>query len=112
MIRALERSCAKHGLKDDGPCPRRDNLRRCAHCRGAAFLRRTGGRRRWNATRSLIAPATGNAVDERRMDAIVDTTLKHGIANTPTIVTNQRMLCYRDFDAARRQPDILKVPPF
>src|SRR5438477_8499116 len=53
-----------------------------------------------------------NAVDERRMDEIVDATLKHGIANTPTIVTNQRMLCYRDFDIARRAPAMRSVPPF
>jgi hypothetical protein len=49
---------------------------------------------------------------ERRMDRMVEATLKHDIANTPTIVTNQKMLCYRDFEAARRQPDVLKVPPF
>jgi hypothetical protein len=35
------------------------------------------------------------------MDRIVEATLAHGIANTPTIVTNQKMLCYRDFEAAR-----------
>jgi hypothetical protein len=53
-----------------------------------------------------------HAVDERRMGRIVEATLQHGIANTPTIVTNQKMLCYRDFEAARRQPDMSKVPPF
>src|SRR5258708_15380699 len=46
------------------------------------------------------------------MDRIVEATLAHGIANTPTIVTNQKMLCYRDFDAARRQSDMPRVPPF
>jgi hypothetical protein len=53
-----------------------------------------------------------HAVDERRMDRIVEATLEHGIANTPTIVTNQKMLCYRDFEAARRQSGMSKVPPF
>jgi len=53
-----------------------------------------------------------HAVDERRMARIVEVTLEHGIANTPTIVTNQKMLCYRDFEAARRQSDMSKVPPF
>lgn len=53
-----------------------------------------------------------HAVDAHRIDAIVEATLKQGIANTPTIVTNKRMLCYRDFEAARRQHDMRNVPPF
>jgi hypothetical protein len=46
------------------------------------------------------------------MDEIVEATLKHGIANTPTIVTNHEMLRYRDFDIARRAPAMRNVPPF
>ena len=46
------------------------------------------------------------------MDAIVEATLKFGIANTPTIVTNQSMLRYRDYAAARRQAETEGVPPF
>src|SRR5260370_1767079 len=53
-----------------------------------------------------------HAVDERRMERILEVTLEHGIAIPPTIVTNQKMLCYRDFEAARRRPDMSKVPPF
>src|SRR5262249_20944060 len=41
-----------------------------------------------------------------------ETTLKYGIANAPTIVTKQRMLGYRDFDAARRAGDMKLVAPF
>ena len=41
MIRALERACARHGLKIMGHVPGRPRLRRSAHRRGAAFLRRT-----------------------------------------------------------------------
>jgi hypothetical protein len=53
-----------------------------------------------------------HAVDEKRMEEIVEVSLKFGIANTPTIVTNQRMLCYRDYEAARRHPELKDIPPF
>jgi imidazolonepropionase-like amidohydrolase len=111
MIRALERACVKHGLKMMGHVPagityEDARIAEVQHFFGVP------------EPRTLERDALVNrscdwhAVDEGRMDRIVDATLKYGIANTPTIVTNQRMLCYRDFEAARKQPDMLKVPPF
>ena len=111
MIRALERSCAKHGLKMMGHVPAGILYEDARIAEVQHFF---GVPEPQTLERDTLVNRScdWHAVDERRMDAIVDTTLKHGIANTPTIVTNQRMLCYRDFDAARRQPDMLKVPPF
>ena len=111
MIRALERACARHGLKIMGHVPAGLDLRRRPHRRGAALLRRT-------QTETLERDALVNRscdwheVDRSAMEEIVEATLKHGIANTPTIVTNHRMLCYRDFDAARRRDDMKYVAPF
>jgi hypothetical protein len=111
MMRALERSCAKHGLKMMGHVPAGITYEDARIAEVQHFF---GVPEPQTLERDTLVNRScdWHAVDERRMDAIVDTTLKHGIANTPTIVTNQRMLCYRDFDAARRQPDMLKVPPF
>jgi hypothetical protein len=53
-----------------------------------------------------------HAVDEARMEEIVEASMKLGIANTPTIVTNRRTLCYRDYDVARQQAEREGVPPF
>jgi imidazolonepropionase-like amidohydrolase len=111
MIRALERACAKHDLKIMGHVPaalayEEARITEAQHFFGVP------------EPATLERPALVNrscdwhAVDERRMDAIVETSLKYDIANTPTIVTNQKMLCYRDYDAARRQTEFSGVPPF
>jgi cytosine/adenosine deaminase-related metal-dependent hydrolase len=111
MIRALERACAKHDLKIMGHVPagllyEDARIAEVQHFFGVpdpSTLERN----------TLVNRSCDwHAVDEKRMDGIVEASLKHGIANTPTIVTNQRMLCYRDYEAARRQPDMENVPPF
>jgi len=111
MIRALERACAGHGLKIMGHVPaalayEEARIAEVQHFFGVplpATLERNA-----LANRSC----DWHAVDEARMDDIVEKSLKFGIANTPTIVTNQKMLCYRDYDAARRQPELHSIPPF
>jgi imidazolonepropionase-like amidohydrolase len=111
MIRALERAGAKHGLKIMGHVPsglsyEQARIAEVQHFFGVpepSTLER-------NAL--LNRSCDWHAVDERRMDRIVEATLKYGIANTPTIVTNQTMLCYRDYDLARRQAELKGVPPF
>jgi cytosine/adenosine deaminase-related metal-dependent hydrolase len=111
MIRALERACARHGLKIMGHVPaglsyEAARISEVQHFFGvpeSSTLERNT---------LLNRSCDWHAVDERRMDAIVEATLKHGIANTPTIVTNQKMLGYRDYGAARRQAEIQGVPPF
>jgi Amidohydrolase family len=111
MIRALERACARHDLKMMGHVPA--GLRYEA-ARIAEVQHFFGVPEPQTLERDALVNRScdWHAVDERRMDDIVEATLKYGIANTPTIVTNQRMLCYRDFETARRQPDMQKIPPF
>ena len=101
MIRALEQACARHGLKMMGHVPagmpyEDARIAEVQHFFGVPLPQ--------TLERDTLVNRScdWHAVDERRMDEIVEATLKHGIANTPTIVTNQQMLCYRDFDAARR----------
>jgi cytosine/adenosine deaminase-related metal-dependent hydrolase len=111
MIRSLERACASHGLKMMGHVPagityEDARISEVQHFFGVpepATLER-------NAL--VNRSCDWHAVDEARMERIVEATLRHGIANTPTIVTNLKMLCYRDFEAARRQPDMRQVAPF
>ncbi len=54
--------------------------------------------------------ADWNEVDDARMDAIVQATLEHGIANTPTLVVSESILKYRDYDAVRQDPDVRLMP--
>jgi imidazolonepropionase-like amidohydrolase len=111
MIRALERACARHGLGMMGHVPAGMHYE---HARIAEVQHFFGVPEPQTLERDTLTNRScdWHAVDERRMDRIVETTLKYGIANTPTIVTNQRMLCYRDFEAACREPDMQLVPPF
>jgi cytosine/adenosine deaminase-related metal-dependent hydrolase len=111
MIRALEEACARHGLKIMGHVPaglsyEDARIAEVQHFFGVpepATLERD----------TLVNRSCDwHTVDRRRMNAIVEATLKHGITNTPTIVTNHRMLCYRDFEAARRRDDMKYVAPF
>src|SRR5262249_42714671 len=111
MIRALEHACATHGLKIMGHVPsgltyEEARIPEVQHFFGIPLpstLERD----------TLINRSCDwHAVDERRMDDIVKFSMKYEIANTPTIVTNQKMLCYLDYDAARRRDDLFGVPPF
>ena len=111
MIRALEEACAGHGLKIMGHVPagltyEYARIPEVQHFFGVPephTLERDS---------LLNRSCDWHKVDQRRMEAIVEATLKHGIANTPTIVTNHRMLCYRDFAAARHRDDMRYVAPF
>jgi cytosine/adenosine deaminase-related metal-dependent hydrolase len=111
MIRALERACAVHGLKIMGHVPAGLTYETARICEVQHFF---GVPEPSTLERNTLLNRScdWHAVDERRMDAVVEATLKYGIANTPTIVTNQKMLCYRDYDTARRQAEMQGVPPF
>ncbi|HYD49519.1 MAG TPA: amidohydrolase family protein [Terriglobales bacterium] len=50
------------------------------------------------------------SVDDARIDAFVRSTVERGIAHTPTLVTNQQLLRYADYAAARREPFALLLP--
>jgi cytosine/adenosine deaminase-related metal-dependent hydrolase len=110
MIRALERACAGHGLKIMGHVPAELSYEAARIAEVQHFF---GVPEKSTLERNTLINRScdWHAVDERRMDAIVEATLKFGIANTPTIVTNQSMLCYRDYAAARRQAETEGVPP-
>jgi len=111
MICALERACARHDLKIMGHVPaalsyEQARIAEVQHFFGVpepATLERNT---------LLNRSCDWHAVDERRMDKIVEATLTFDIANTPTIVTNRRMLFYRDYPAACRAPGMELVPPF
>jgi len=111
MIRALEQACASHGLKMMGHVPAGITYEDARIAEVQHFF---GVPRPETLERDTLLNRScdWHAVDERRMDEIVVFTLKHGIGNTPTIVTNQQMLVYRDFDAARRHPAMCNVAPF
>lgn len=49
-------------------------------------------------------------VDDARLDFIVQTTLDHGIINTPTLVSSHRLLLYRDYEAAKDDPAVVLLP--
>ncbi|MCZ6805841.1 MAG: amidohydrolase family protein, partial [Deltaproteobacteria bacterium] len=49
-------------------------------------------------------------VDDARLEAIVQTTLDHGIINTPTLVSSHRLLLYRDYEAAKNDPAVVLLP--
>jgi Amidohydrolase family len=111
MIRSLEQACARHGLKMMGHVPAGMTYEDARIAEVQHFF---GVPEPQTLERDTLLNRScdWHAVDERRMDRIVEATLQHGIANTPTIVTNQMTLCYRDFEAARRRPDMSKIPPF
>jgi len=111
MIRSLERTCARHGLKIMGHVPAALTYEEARIAEVQHFF---GVPKPSTLEREALLNRScdWHAVDEIRMDEIVEATLKFGIANTPTIVTNQKMLCYRDYEAARRQPELKNVPPF
>ena len=111
MIRALERACAGHGLEIMGHVPAALAYEAARIAEVQHFF---GVPKPSTLERNALVNRScdWHAVDEARMDEIVEISLKFGIANTPTIVTNQKMLGYRDYEAARRQPELRHVPPF
>ena len=111
MIRALEQACARHGLKIMGHVPAGLTYEDARIAEVQHFF---GVPEPTTLERDTIPNRScdWHKVDQRRMETIVEATLKYGIANTPTIVTNHRMLCYRDFAAARRRDDMKYVAPF
>jgi hypothetical protein len=110
MIRALERACARHNLKIMGHVPAGLTYEEARIAEVQHFF---GVPHPSTLERDTLINRSSDwhAVDERRMDDIVRFSLKFDISNTPTIVTNQKMLCYRDYNAARLQDVPHGVPP-
>lgn len=49
-------------------------------------------------------------VDEARIDAFVDSTVRRHIAHTPTLISAQQLLRYADYAGARQEPFALLMP--
>ncbi|MFZ5735104.1 MAG: amidohydrolase family protein [Pseudomonadota bacterium] len=111
MIRALDVACAREGLKIMGHVPadlsyedaRVQEVQHFFGCPEPATL-----------DKPLLPNRTldWHAVDDARMQFLVDTTMKHGIANTPTMVMVKSMLSYENFEEAAESRMAKLMPPF
>lgn len=111
MIRALDDACARESLKIMGHVPadlsyeeaRIQEVQHFFGCPEPATL-----------DKPLLPNRTldWHAVDDARMQFLVDTTMKHGIANTPTMAMVKSMLSYENFDAAVESRLAKLMPPF
>ena len=72
----------------------------------------------WDAVRDGEPPRfpfileTWLRMTDARIEAIIDASLEHDIANTPTLITIDRLVATRDYDAVRAEPDTRLVPGF
>lgn len=111
MIRALDAACAREGLKIMGHVPadlsyedaRIAEVQHFFGCPEPATL-----------DKPLLPNRTldWHAVDDARMQFLVDTTMKHGIANTPTMVMVKSLLAYENFEQASESRMAKLMPPF
>lgn len=51
-------------------------------------------------------------VNDELLNDIVDFSVKNKIANTPTLVSSERLLLYKDYESAILQPSVLLMPRF
>lgn len=49
-------------------------------------------------------------LDDARLDRLIEVSRRLGIANTPTLVTIDRMLASRDYERVRDEPDVQLLP--
>jgi imidazolonepropionase-like amidohydrolase len=50
--------------------------------------------------------------DDARRDDIIATSLAHAVTNTPTLITSERLVASRDYDAMRKLPELRLLPRF
>jgi hypothetical protein len=111
MIDALNRACQRESLKTMGHVPAALTYEGS----GIAEVQHFFGVPRPD---TLARPALLNracdwqAVGDRRMQEVVDATLRLGIANTPTIAAISSLLAYEDFSAACDGKAAQLMPPF
>jgi imidazolonepropionase-like amidohydrolase len=60
----------------------------------------------------LCRGADWDRVDDARLQQIVDVTLEHGLANTPTLAQTAGLLRYGDYPATRTAADVALLPAF
>lgn len=51
-------------------------------------------------------------LDDARLERLVGEAKRLGIANTPTLITTERLLHMRDYERMKREPDALLLPAF
>jgi len=109
MVRTLREAARKHGLSMIGHVPEGLTYEQALipdtqHLMGVTDpLAQTADHR-------LPLIQGWGAVDEARLQAIVDITKQSGIANTPTLVHEQQLLKLQAYGAARQSPEALMLP--
>lgn len=111
MIRALDVACAREGLNIMGHVPadlsyedaRVAEVQHFFGCPEPATLEHPA---------LVNRTCDWHAVDDARMQFLVDTTMKHGITNTPTMVMVKSLLAYENFEQARESRMAKLMPPF
>jgi imidazolonepropionase-like amidohydrolase len=108
-IRAVQAAADRHGLAMIGHVPAALAYEEALvpdvqHFFGVPEPRSLAG----NDVRSRVAG--WQDVDDARLERIVAATLAHGIVNTPTLVSSQRLLLYSDREAAVADPLVRLLP--
>ncbi|HEY8152980.1 MAG TPA: amidohydrolase family protein [Myxococcota bacterium] len=110
-LAALRKAAAEHGLPVIGHVPRQvpfevAQLDDVQHLTGVATP--PGGDTR-PFPKNMVE---WRNVDDARMDFIVETSKRLGIAHTPTLVTGERLRGMQDYAALRESPDAKLLPRF
>ena len=109
MVDALREATRKHGLSMVGHVPEGLTYEQ-ALIPDTQHLMGVADPRAQTADHRLPLVQGWHAVDEARLQAIVDITRRSGIANTPTLVHEQQLLGLASYDAARQSPEALLMP--
>jgi hypothetical protein len=51
-------------------------------------------------------------LDDARLEQVIETSLRHRLAHTPTLVTGERLAAMRDYERLRDEPDARLLPRF
>lgn len=111
-LAAVQKAAAERGLPVIGHVPRRvpfevARLDDVQHLTGVAPSPPGGDLRPF--PKFMVA---WKQVDDARMDFIVETSKRFGIAHTPTLVAGERLRAMQDFAALRESPDAKLLPRF
>ncbi len=98
-LRVLQDAAAKAGIRALGHVPTPLTLEQASIADAQHFF---GVAPPHSLRRDHVVSRTADwqAVDERRMQEVVNHCARHGLANTPTLVTTKGLLRYRDYENA------------
>jgi len=111
MLRALEVAADEMGLEIMGHVPD-DLVYEDALIRDVQHFLGVPQPEKLSAHGMLDRIVDWSSVDEARMDQIVDATLEHDLANTPTLVSLRRVGEYKSFSAVYDDPTLTLLPDF